>query len=126
MTRLFVYGTLLSGEERGGLVAHLPRRSATVRGRLWRVPAGYPALELSEDGQPIQGELLELNDEGILRALDLVEGTNEGLYDRVVVTAQSARGQEQAWVYVMRPPQLRQAGCLPTKITDWRQLSARR
>ena len=126
MNQIFVYGTLMRGEEREGLVAHLSARPATIRGQLWRAPAGYPALLLSGSGAKITGEVLSLDDTQLLSALDLIEGTREGLYDRIEATIQTESGSEQAWVYVMSPLQLRQSGCHPTKATDWRQLTRRR
>lgn len=126
MSQLFVYGTLMRGEEREGLVASLTPRPATIRGQLWRAPAGYPALLLSETGAEIKGEVLTLDDPRILTTLDLIEGTKEGLYARTQATIQTASGAEQAWVYVMSPLQLRQAGCRPTKARDWRKLTRRR
>ncbi len=126
MSQLFVYGTLMRGEEREALVAHLSVRPATIRGQLWRAPAGYPALLLNTGGAVISGEVLSLGDTQILSALDLIEGTREGLYSRIEATIQTDSGPEQAWVYVMSPLQLRQSGCHPTKATDWRQLTRRR
>ena len=126
MTQIFVYGTLMRGEEREGFVANLSARPATIRGHLWRAPAGYPALLLDDQGAEIAGEVLTMTNLGILSALDLIEGTSEGLYTRTQASIRTASGAEQAWVYVMSPLQLRQAGCRPTKATDWRQLTRRR
>ncbi len=124
--KLFVYGTLMRGEERDGLVAHLQARPATVRGQLWRAPAGYPALFLDPSGQEIMGELLELEKESILMVLDLYEGVGEGLYSREKVNVVVAGTQEPAWVYVMSRAQLRIAGCKPLKTNDWRTISPKR
>ena len=125
MSQVFVYGTLMRGEEREGLLAHLTVRPATIRGQLWRAPAGYPALLLSDSGVEITGEVLTLDNPRILTALDLIEGTKEGLYARIETTIHTDTGPEQAWVYVMSPLQLRQAGCRPTKARDWRKLTRR-
>lgn len=125
MNQLFVYGTLLHGEERAGFVTDLTARPATIRGNLWRAPAGYPALFLDADGAEVSGEVLSLNRPGILATLDLIEGTKEGLYTRTTAPIMTENGQEQAWVYVMSRLQLRQAGCRPTKATDWRKLTRR-
>ena len=125
-THLFVYGTLMRGEERDGLVAHLPTVPATVRGQLWRVPAGYPALHLDPAGTEIRGELLQLENESILMVLDLYEGVSEGLYSREVVSISVRGKQETAWAYVMSRAQLRTAGCQPLKTNDWRTVSPKR
>ena len=126
MNRLFVYGTLMRGEEREGLLANLTARPATIRGQLWRAPAGYPALLLVDSGTEIAGEVLTLDNPAILTALDLIEGTKEGLFTRTEATIQTESGPQQAWDYVMSPLQLRQAGCRQTKATDWRKLTRRR
>ena len=90
-------------------------RPATIRGHLWRAPAGYPALLLDEQGAEIVGEVLTMTNPGILSALDLIEGTSEGLYTQSRPALHTASGAEQAWVYVMSPLQLRQAGCAPPR-----------
>ena len=124
--KLFVYGTLMRGEERDGLVAHLKATPATVRGQLWRAPAGYPALFLDPSGQEIKGELLELEKESILMVLDLYEGVSEGLYSREKVNVAVSGKHEPAWVYVMSRTQLRIAGCQHVKTNDWRTISPKR
>jgi gamma-glutamylcyclotransferase (GGCT)/AIG2-like uncharacterized protein YtfP len=120
--QLFVYGTLLRGEERDGLVLSLPVAPATVTGRLHLVPAGYPALEVDGSGPPISGELLTLESASILTLLDLVEGVADGLYSRTEVTAQTVQGPVRAWAYVMNGAQRRRANCRPLKVRDWRAL----
>jgi len=124
---LFVYGTLMRGEERDGLVAHLSAKAGTVHGHLWRAPAGYPALQLAPDGPKIVGELLKLDQKSILMVLDLYEGVGEGLYDRKEVDVQQSNGTiVRAWTYVMSQQQLRRSGCQPLKVTDWRTVSPKR
>ena len=125
-TKLFVYGTLMRGEERDGLVAHLTATPATVHGHLWRAPAGYPALLLDPSGPTIQGELLQLEQASILMVLDLYEGVAEGLYTRQQIDVSVNGRKEAAWAYIMSRTQLRVAGCQPTKATDWRMLSPKR
>ena len=123
---LFVYGTLMRGQERDGLVAHLNASAATVNGHLWRAPAGYPALLLADDGPEIVGELLRLEQQSILMVLDLYEGVSEGLYDRRSIDVRQANGSTvRAWAYVMSHQQLRRAGCSPLKTTDWRTVAPR-
>ena len=127
MTRqLFVYGTLMRGEERDGLVAHLPVAPAFINGHLWRAPAGYPALQIAPNGPKISGELLTLDQESILLVLDLYEGVGEGIYDRREVDVYSNGTTVRAWAYVMTRIQLRRAGCRPLKSNDWRQVSPKR
>jgi gamma-glutamylcyclotransferase (GGCT)/AIG2-like uncharacterized protein YtfP len=120
MELLFVYGTLLRGEDREGLVSQFDVRTAVTLGKLWRVPAGYPALQFSMEGKPIAGEVLTLDGPSVLSVLDLYEGVREGLYDRIRLPVQTDKGTEQAWAYVMSSTQLRRAGCVPLKVSDWR------
>lgn len=125
MAHLFVYGTLMRGEERDGMVLSLPVAPATTRGRLHMVPAGYPALELDPKAAEISGELLTLEDPGILTLLDLVEGVAQGLYTRAQIPVWTADGMLEAWAYVMGIQQLRRAACRPLKVKDWRALARR-
>ena len=126
MTQLFVYGSLLKGEDRDGLVAHLSARPATVPGRLWRAAAGYAALEVDPSGTPIHGEVLSIDKPALLTVLDMIEGTGPGLYSRISLTIQTRHGPEQAWAYVMDASQLRRAGCHRLKVSDWRRITRHR
>jgi gamma-glutamylcyclotransferase (GGCT)/AIG2-like uncharacterized protein YtfP len=99
-TAVFVYGTLLPGEERWPLVeAHVvAARPATVRGALFDTGAGYPCALFDRDGT-IPGAVLELRPgdvDTVLAILDEVEGVDLGLYERVVVTTDA---NEPAWSY---------------------------
>ena len=122
---LFVYGTLLRGEERDGMVLSLPMTPATARGRLHLAPAGYPALQLDPNGPEVRGELLTLEQPGLLTLLDLVEGVSDGLYTRSQITVQTEDGLFEAWAYVIDRHQLRRARCRPLTVHDWRDLSRR-
>ena len=126
MTQLFVYGSLLRGEERDGLVAHLKSREATIRGCLWRTRAGYPALELDPKGSAVKGEVLSLENPSLLTVLDMIEGTGDGLFSRVHEDIQTQYGPEQAWVYVMNASQIRRVGGVRMKGNDWRAFTRRR
>jgi gamma-glutamylcyclotransferase (GGCT)/AIG2-like uncharacterized protein YtfP len=126
MTQLFVYGSLLRGEERDGLVAHLKPREATIRGCLWRTTAGYPALELVPGGSAVKGEVLSLEKPSLLTILDMIEGTGAGLFSRVQENIQTQYGPEQAWVYVMNAAQIRRVGGMRMKGNDWRSFTRRR
>lgn len=132
---LFVYGTLLRGQPSDGFLADRDVRAATVRGRLFRVPAGYPALVLDPAGAEIHGELVLDVDPGLLRVLDLFEGVHNGLYRRQPVTA-ALRGRSSgqqalftdavaAQAYVVTPQQARQRRYHPLRTTDWRSVAPR-
>ena len=123
---LFVYGTLMRGEEREGIVAHLSMVPAITRGQLWRAPAGYPALFIDPNGHPIRGELLRIEQPSIFMVLDLYEGVAEGLYTREIIDVQTEDGPIQAWAYIMSKKQLRLAGCQAIKTMDWRKISPKR
>ena len=126
MEHLFVYGTLMRGEDREGLVAQFEARPAHTLGQLWRVPAGYPALAFNPQGEPVAGEVLALDNASVLMVLDLYEGVGEGLYSRIKIPIQTDTGTELAWAYVMSPSQLREAGCVRLKLSDWRDYRRRR
>ena len=130
---LFVYGSLMRGQPADGYLASRRIRPATVRGRLYRAPAGYPALVIDPDGKLIQGELVLDADPGLLMVLDLYEGVRDGLYQRVPVTAlvrDSSEGQQalfappiSAQAYVITPQQARMRRYHPLKATDWRTVA---
>ncbi len=81
MSDLFVYGTLMRGQSQGALLAHLPRVDARIRGRLYRMPGGYPALVPGEGGE-VYGELIRGVEPRLWPLLDRYEGVDEGLYRR--------------------------------------------
>ncbi|MCB9691782.1 MAG: gamma-glutamylcyclotransferase [Alphaproteobacteria bacterium] len=110
MTDLFVYGTLLRGAPQGALLAHLPRTDARVAGRLFRMPAGYPALVLLPDDHPergfVHGELVSGVDPRLLVLLDRYEGVDEGLY---------VRREADVLVGLLRRPALVYEGVQPAR-----------
>lgn len=106
MLPLFVYGTLLQGQVQAALLEGCPRTEATVRGTLYRLPAGYPALSLRGNGV-VHGELVTLRNEGQLRVIDHYEGVEELLFQRVQVDVVIGLRRLPAWAYVMDDPRLR-------------------
>lgn len=102
---LFVYGTLMTGQAQEGLLAGCPRRPASVRGTLWDLPAGYPALGPGDD--VVHGEVISEIDVRRLGVLDTYEGVDQGLYRRVEIEVQVGLRREAAWVYLMDDPRLR-------------------
>lgn len=114
---LFVYGTLRHGASHAGLLGAARRRSASTRGTLWRMPAGYPALDPAGDGV-VHGELCEPVPESVLRVLDAYEGVDEGLYRRSRLAVDPGEGHlVLAWAWVMRDPGRR--GGLPVRSGRW-------
>ncbi len=122
---LFVYGTLMGGAPQGALLAGLTRHRASLRGRLYHLPAGYPAVDASlQDGDGlVHGELVREVDEARLRLLDQYEGVAEGLYRRVQRDVDLGLRRERAWVYVMDHP-VRRGGRLLTE-GRWRRVMVR-
>jgi gamma-glutamylcyclotransferase (GGCT)/AIG2-like uncharacterized protein YtfP len=114
---LFVYGTLMPGRLRWGLLAPQVRRHrpGAVPGVLYDTGNGWPAADLSaalhdgplEAGQ-VPGWLVELRPSGIealLAELDATEGIGSppdpvtDPYVRVSVTVTTATGSLAAWAY---------------------------
>jgi gamma-glutamylcyclotransferase (GGCT)/AIG2-like uncharacterized protein YtfP len=100
VNRLFVYGTLMSGQERAEMLGGVSSVvAASTFGRLYHLRYGYPALIDVEDGRA-HGELVTVEDlEARLSALDAYEGD---LYRRVRRTV-ALDGDEtaEAWCYVV-------------------------
>lgn len=109
---LFVYGTLQHGEAQAGLLASLGRRAARVRGRLFHLPAGYPALQLG-GSDLVHGEIVDAPDGRLLTLLDTFEGVSDGLFRRVEVSVLLGLTTERAWAYVMDNPARRGGRRLP-------------
>jgi len=136
---LFVYGSLMRGQQADGYLADRRVVAATVRGRLYRVPAGYPALVIDPKGHPIHGELVLDPTPGLLRVLDVYEGVGQGLYRRETaqvtrdvppkdnVLAQQAlfSSTSRAWVYVVSARQAKARRYHPLEVRDWRKVSRR-
>ena len=109
---LFVYGTLLAGEAQAGLLGRLNRRPAMVRGHLYRMAAGYPALVLAADGW-VHGELVDPPNPRVLELIDTYEGVDEGLYQRVTANIRVGLRAEPGWVYAMDITRARKGARLP-------------
>ena len=121
MTPVFVYGSLMEGEQSDGLLAAFPRRRATCQGKLYLMPAGYPALVPSPEGCPIHGELVELPSFEILHVLDHFERVSEGLYLRREVRVSLGGSETAAWAYVLTADLARRRRLRELSIDDWRK-----
>lgn len=101
---LFVYGTLQPGESRWHELAAFVRDEGvrtTVAGRVYDTGLDYPAARFSPaaPADVIHGRVYEFADDCVddaLARLDVVEGAERGMYQRVVV--RTAAGPE-AWAY---------------------------
>jgi len=125
-TALFVYGTLCTGEDNAGLLAGLPVQEARVRGHLFRLPAGYPALVADSAGTWVRGELVTLDGEVRLGVLDHLEGVGQDLFQRVSLPVAVDGRTVVAWAYVMDRAQVRERTGVRVDHGDWRRLSVGR
>lgn len=118
---LFVYGTLREGgTHHAWLLRTHPEglTGAWVAGRLFHLPAGYPALVPGpEPAAPppgpgwVRGEFLGYEDdqdlESALADLDPLEGVEEDLFSREILPVILEGGQRyQAWVYLFHVERL--------------------
>ncbi len=109
---LFVYGTLQADGPAAALLRGLPRERAVVLGRLYALPAGYPAMVVGGEAE-VHGELIREVDPRTLAVIDAYEGVGEGLYRRETVRAWFGLRQGPAWAYVMDDPTARGGRLLP-------------
>ena len=120
---LFVYGTLLQDEANGGLVKHLRFIPGKVRGALFQMPAGYPALTLGGTDW-VHGQYLFEPEPRLLQILDVYEGVHERLYSRVYVDVVVGLVRHRAWTYVMKNP--KKKGGTRIKGGRWQRANWRR
>jgi gamma-glutamylcyclotransferase (GGCT)/AIG2-like uncharacterized protein YtfP len=118
--RVFVYGTLLTGESNHRIAAPFVRsvEPGAVRGTLYDV-GPYPALVVGgEDDGTVAGEWLTVTEPG-LRAMDALEeyygpGDPRNDYERVRIT--DLDGVRSGWVYVWTDSR----GCPKIASGSWR------
>ncbi len=118
---LFVYGTLREGgSNHAWLLRTQPEglTRARVSGRLFRLPAGYPALVPGPEPEApppcpgwVFGDFVGYEDEAELESaladLDPLEGVEEGLFSREILPVTLEGGQHyRAWVYVFHVERL--------------------
>ena len=119
LQHVFVYGTLLAGEERGHVLDACERHQATITGQLVDLNRGYPGLVPGED--TVHGELVRLPDDAMLSRLDGIEGFHHhtspnNLYRRGFVQVQCGEESVWAWTYYWNGMDLGEA--IPSG--DWR------
>ena len=113
--RVFVYGTLLTGEHNAHWAVGARRQRATAVGTIYDTGWGFPAF-VKKGRTRIVGELLTVNEAGF-KSMDRLEGYPR-LYRREEITVYpSTGGRTKAWVYIMN--------CLPENAKvieggDWR------
>ncbi len=101
MAHLFVYGTLLPGEERWPFLAPVVIGQGvpdTASGDLYDTGLGYPAARFGSAGTIIGQTftLLGTADDRALSELDVIEGAVAGLYRRTTIVTGNGVG---AWAY---------------------------
>ncbi|MEQ9886589.1 gamma-glutamylcyclotransferase family protein [Pectobacterium zantedeschiae] len=107
MERLFVYGTLRPGHTNAHILENIGGEwlpgyvTGTFYESGWGAAAGFPGIELDDNGPRVSGYLfLSDNLEAHWAMLDEFE---EG-YDRVEAAVTTAEGQQiTAWVYQLQP-----------------------
>lgn len=118
VNRLFVYGTLRSGQAARSLIANhvLAAVPATARGRMFALPDGYPGFLPGSDGRVV-GEMMTLSDLAAAFALlDAYEGED---FMRSLQEVELGDGTTLwAWCYVLRSPALAEEG-EPIPGGDW-------
>lgn len=118
-TKVFVYGTLKPGESNYQYYCAGKVRSpieAYVRGKLYSLPFGYPAI--AEGNNKVRGFSLTFENPNLLQDLDRLEGyygqsskLNE--YYRLLVPVydlNSDRAIAQAWCYFMSESKIARSG----------------
>lgn len=116
---VFVYGTLKPGEFYYPQYCEgkcVEAREARVKGQLFDLPFGYPAM--TEGEGVVYGYLFQFADEQILRDLDELEdydptrSTDANEYQRVAVEVCDLSGGAigRAWTYVMSAERVRRSG----------------
>jgi gamma-glutamylcyclotransferase (GGCT)/AIG2-like uncharacterized protein YtfP len=118
VNRLFVYGTLRSGQAARSLIANhvLAAVPATARGRMFALPDGYPGFLPGTEGRVV-GEMMTLSDlAAALALLDAYEGED---FMRSLQEVELGDGTTLwAWCYVLRSPALAEEG-EPIPGGDW-------
>ena len=97
--RVFVYGTLLSGEGNAHWAAGARRQPAWTHGTIYDTGFGFPAY-VRRGNTRIVGEVLTVNEDGFA-SMDRLEGYPR-LYRREQIDVFTlGGGRVRAWVYIM-------------------------
>ena len=97
--KVFVYGTLISGEANAHWAGNARRQKAWALGTIHDTGCGFPAF-VKRGRTHVIGEVLTVNDNG-LRSMDRLEGY-PSLYRREQIQVHLVGGGSVlAWVYIM-------------------------
>ena len=110
LLRVFVYGTLKPGEANYEFYCAsdvVEAKKAWVRGELYSLPQGYPAMTTGND--KVYGYLLSFNNSEVLSSLDELEDyqpqrpSKDNLYNRTQVEIFDLENNSLglAWAYLM-------------------------
>ena len=122
LLRVFVYGTLKPGEANYEFYCEkevVDAKKACVRGELYALPQGYPAMTTGND--LVYGYLLSFANSEILNSLDELEDYHpqrlawENLYNRTQVEIFDLESNSLglAWVYFMNSTKIHQVKGTP-------------
>jgi gamma-glutamylcyclotransferase (GGCT)/AIG2-like uncharacterized protein YtfP len=116
--RLFVYGSLRTGQSARGMVEPYVKdwTPATVRGTMFAFSSGYPGVVLDSTGGIVMGELLWLR--GMATCLPLLDRYEGHDYVRELVQVEHVGGPSWAWVYVLADPRVTALGT-PVPGGEW-------
>ncbi len=110
---IFVYGTLMRGECRGGVLSGqaFVGEARTVAAYQLFDCGSYPGLVEADDGRRIEGELWSV-DGACVQLLDRIEAVDEGLYVRKIVRLASPHAGDnvQTYLYAQSTHGLRDSG----------------
>ncbi len=113
MTLIFVYGTLKRGGENHGWIdkqRFIAEARTLPQYRLFDL-GGYPGMVHAQDGVSIQGEVWEVDEVGLTR-LDVLEDTEGGEYERVIVRLEGefTTQRVEGYIYLRRIEGRREVG----------------
>ena len=114
--KVFVYGTLLTGERNARWARDARRQRAWTTGTIYEIGCGFPTFE-KKGTTRVVGEVLTADDEAFA-SMDRLEGYPR-LYRREKIRCYlEGGGCVSAWVYIMnRLPD----GAKPIECGDWRK-----
>ncbi len=119
LDRLFVYGTLRSGQTARSLLANsiVKTEPARARGRIYAFPMGHPGYSDEDQTQQVRGEVVWLKDlAATFGLLDAYEGED---FARVITQVTLATGEDVwCWIYVLADPAATKVGTL-IEDGDW-------
>jgi gamma-glutamylcyclotransferase (GGCT)/AIG2-like uncharacterized protein YtfP len=118
LDRLFVYGTMRTGQTARSLIANSITKclSAHTSGAIYAFPMGYPGFTEAEGGKVV-GEVLWLTDlAATFGLLDAYEGED---FARIITQVTLDTGEEiWAWLYALADPSAIKLGTL-IEDGDW-------